>query len=160
MYIIVLHPDDELKIIQFQKQIISLNYDSMKLIKKIPLWIPLKFLPHNDFPQKYDSDSTSQIKSLKTISKLISKIQIQAPEVKDDLYSCQVKITFDNKDYFTELPLLQFLQKPDSAVKIKNPLEENILPMDLKIFRIADAVSLSEKNNAFAIEDSVWKKLI
>ena len=143
MICIILHADDKLKLLKYQKSLIALNHPAVTLIRKNPLWISLPADTNN----------------LSEISKEIQKITIDEPQLKGDDIKSEVNIVFNNKELKSELTFLSVYKahsNNNGKIEIKNPPDLSF-PMDLKIFRIAETEKLSD--NSYASTASVWKKI-
>ena len=143
MISIILHAEDQLRFVKYQKHLIKLNHPDITLIRKSPLWIPL----------------FSDDKNLSDISKSIQKITIHEPVLKNDIIESDADILLDNKMIKSKLTILSvYKPKPDDDKKIiiKNPPDLSF-PMDLNIFRIAETEKLSD--NSCASTAFVWKKI-
>lgn len=139
--VIILNPNDELKIIEFQNNFIkNLNLENNYICKHFPLWINLSFLQNDN---------------LQEISKNITYVEID--NLKEN-FCADVKIIFKNKEYKSELKLFDLY----SSEKIKDfenafSLTKNIFPLKISIFRIGIEHKIGR--NAFSIKDYVWKKI-
>lgn len=146
MYVLIPHPTEELKLIKYQKQIISHFFVSGTLCyAETGLWIPL-----------YAGDD-ERTQTLKLIANTISEITIDSPVVSDDRIVCPVVIKRSQNlpTITTELPLCRILNKKQPS--LENPAETELFPLKLKIFRLGLSCQLSD--NSKAIQNSVWKKL-
>lgn len=144
---LILHPDDEIKLINLQKEIIKKYNDDFKFVRQMPLWIKLE----NFEEKKYSKDD------LKLIAKKITDIQIQKPELKNDFIICPVFIFYDDKKLSADLPILKNIKKDSETKKDINLCNENDFPLNIKIFRIANTII--PYKNSIAIQEYIWKKL-
>lgn len=139
--VIILNPNDELKIVEFQNDFIkNLNLENNYICKHFPLWIELPFA------QNFD---------LQEISKNISFIEIE--NLGENLCA-DVKIIFKNKEYKSELKLFD-LYSFENIKNFENALllTKNIFPFKISIFRIGIEHKICK--NTFSIKDYVWKKI-
>lgn len=146
MYVLIPHPTEELKLIKFQKQLISqLFTNDILCYAESGLWIPF-------LSGKEDSTQT-----LKNLSKTITSITINSPVIIEEKIFCPVTITRNQElpTVTTELPLCRILNKKQPSSE--NPAETELFPLKLKIFRLGLSCQLSD--NSKAIQNSVWKKL-
>ena len=166
MVVILLNPNQQLLLNNFQSDFIRLNFDyCTKILKNYQTMIPLNFfnaIP--DFPE------------LKSISNSIKNIIIYEPEIKpfssdfsipfynqkskfDFSLASKIELTFDNKIHFFDFPLVFFNLKDGSKgefLELNKKIGTNIFPLNIKVFRIGKCLC---QNNSFILEDSLWKKL-
>lgn len=161
--VIILNPNDELKIVKFQNEFIkNLGIDDF-LCKNFPLWIELPFLT-DDLKKE----------NLSQIAKKISNIEIHDF---DDFYA-KVKIIFEEKEYNSKLKIFEkinlyshltadkfacnneeiFTQKEEFSATQKKleSLIKNTFPLKISVFRLGIEHKISE--NSFSIKDFVWVK--
>lgn len=161
MLTIILHNNDVLRLVSFQKEMIKiLNCEHCIFVQNYPLWInaaPLTQL----LEKKEEVDFQNLTKDeLKSISKRIKKIQILKPEfLKDDsLVSPVIFYTADDKKYQTSLVLLKKLSGKIQGKK--NPPEKDFeqFPMDIKTFRLGTKTEQAfyKGGKLLGIKDSVW----
>lgn len=142
MFVIILHPSQEIKLSQLIKELSGFcAKKGATTYKKVPLWIPL---PQN-----------------KTMEDKITDLQVLLPQQKDDEIICPVQITYEDGKYFTEVTLQRFLHKAKedfvSAFLTMNKSAAEIFPMQIKVFRLGNTVDISK--TAQALTDSVWRKI-
>lgn len=166
MVVILLNPNQQLLLNNFQSDFIRLNFDyCTKILKNYQTMIPLKFF--NDIPN---------FPELKSISNSIKNIIINEPEIKpfssdfsipfynqkskfDFSLASKIELTFDDKTHFIDFPLVFFNLKDGSKGKfleLNKKIGTNIFPLNIKVFRIGKCLC---QNNSFILEDSLWKKL-
>lgn len=171
--VIILNPNDELKIVKFQNEFIkNLEIDDF-LCKYFPLWIELPFLT-DDLKKE----------NLSQIAKKISSVEIYD----FDDFSAKVKIIFENKEYITKLKIFEKIASASYLTADRSPRNDeldffcnndksffckektdfpsiqklesfvkNTFPMKIFVFRLGIEHKISE--NAFSIKDSVWVKI-
>lgn len=166
MVVILLNPNQQLLLNNFQSDFIRLNFDyCTKILKNYQTMIPLNlFNAIPDFPE------------LKSISNSIKNIIIYEPEIKpfssdfsipfynqkskfEFSLSSKIELTFDDKTHFFDFPLVFFNLKDGSKGKFlefNKKIGTNIFPLNIKVFRIGKCLC---QNNSFILEDSLWKKL-
>lgn len=166
MVVILLNPNQQLLLNNFQSDFIRLNFDyCTKILKNYQTMIPLNFF--NDIPD---------FPELKSISNSIKNIIIYEPEIKpfssdfsipfynqkskfEFSLSSKIELTFDDKIHFFDFPLVFFNLKDGSKGKfleLNKKIGTNIFPLNIKVFRIGKCLC---QNNSFILEDSLWKKL-
>lgn len=152
MLCLVLHKDDELSLVKYQKQFIKENNCPSSIFMAIyPLHIPLDVSKNND---EYSKEE------LKTKANLIKEITIQKPFWDLQTNKLLSKVTVNSKggEQTVLLPLISLVQKKEAMdLKITLPLDSNIFPKTIKIFRLANKITLSA--NCSALTSFVWKKL-
>lgn len=160
MLTIILHNNDVLRLVSFQKEMIkNLNCEHSIFVQNYPLWIDAA--PLTQLLEKKDEDFQNLTKDeLKSISKKINKIQILKPEfLKDEsLVSPIVFYTADEKKYSSSLVLLKKLSGKIQGKK--NPPEKDLeqFPMDIKTFRLGTKTEQAfyKGGKLLGIKDSVW----
>ena len=166
MVVILLNPNQQLLLNNFQSDFIRLNFDyCTKILKNYQTMIPLNFF--NDIPD---------FPELKSISNSIKNIIIYEPEIKpfssdfsipfynqkskfEFSLSSKIELTFDDKTHFFDFPLVFFNLKDGSKGKfleLNKKIGTNIFPLNIKVFRIGKCLC---QNNSFILEDFLWKKL-
>ena len=166
MVVILLNPNQQLLLNNFQSDFIRLNFNyCTKILKNYQTMIPLNFF--NDIPD---------FPELKSISNSIKNIIINEPEIKpfssdfsipfynqkskfDFSLSSKIELTFDDKIHFFDFPLVFFNLKDGSKgnfLELNKKIGTNIFPLNIKVFRIGKCLC---QNNSFILEDSLWKKL-
>lgn len=166
MVVILLNPNQQLLLNNFQSDFIRLNFDyCTKILKNYQTMIPLNFF--NDIPD---------FPELKSISNSIKNLIINEPEIKpfssdfsipfynqkskfDFSLASKIELTFDNKIHFFDFPLVFFNLKDGSKgefLELNKKIGTNIFPLNIKVFRIGKCLC---QNNSFILEDSLWKKL-
>lgn len=157
--VIILNPNDELKIVKFQNEFIKkLEIDDF-LCKYFPLWIELPFLT-DDLKKE----------NLSQIAKKISNVEIYD----FDDFVANVKIIFENKEYNSKLKIFEKIASPSyqsarndkvshnnesdfsTTQKKIESLVKSTFPMKISVFRLGLEHKISE--NALSIKDSVWVK--
>lgn len=171
MFVIIPHPTEELKLINFQKKLIKKNNDENTILYACqPLWIELP-----DF-----DDSEASKAELKNFSKTIKEIIIKNTDYYDDEKKplpletswessketfqeaaqnfpneifLPVEIITQDATIKSKIPLLRIYkgQLPQNLKNQKSPVEK------LKIFRIAKTALYSE--NQKSLQDFIWCKL-
>lgn len=144
MFVIIPHPTEELKLINFQKKVISsINDNNFCLVSAFPFWI----------------NFYTSITDLKKAAKNIKAISILKPEWKNNSLCSSVII--ENKDsretLQSTLILLEDIKKSCKEPCIPAGLTEDF-PINLKIFRLGIASENSIEHSK-AIQESVWCKL-
>ncbi|MBR6582654.1 MAG: hypothetical protein IKK80_03470 [Treponema sp.] len=166
MVVILLNPNQQLLLNNFQSDFIRLNFDyCTKILKNYQTMIPLNFF--NDIPD---------FPELKSISNSIKNIIIYEPEIKpfssdfsipfynqkskfEFSLSSKIELTFDDKIHFFDFPLVFFNLKDGSKgefLELNKKIGTNIFPLNIKVFRIGKCLC---QNNSFILEDFLWKKL-
>ena len=166
MVVILLNPNQQLLLNNFQSDFIRLNFDyCTKILKNYQTMIPLNFF--NDIPD---------FPELTSISNSIKNIIIYEPEIKpfssdfsipfynqkskfDFSLASKIELTFDDKIHFFDFPLVFFNLKDGSKgefLELNKKIGTNIFPLNIKVFRIGKCLC---QNNSFVLEDSLWKKL-
>ncbi len=166
MVVILLNPNQQLLLNNFQSDFIRLNFDyCTKILKNYQTMIPLNFF--NDIPD---------FPELKSISNSIKNIIIYEPEIKpfssdfsipfynqkskfEFSLSSKIDLTFDDKTHFIDFPLVFFNLKDGSKgefLELNKKIGTNIFPLNIKVFRIGKCLC---QNNSFILEDFLWKKL-
>ena len=166
MVVILLNPNQQLLLNNFQSDFIRLNFNyCTKILKNYQTMIPLNFF--NDIPD---------FPELKSISNSIKNIIIYEPEIKpfssdfsipfynqkskfEFSLSSKIELTFDDKIHFFDFPLVFFNLKDGSKgefLELNKKIGTNIFPLNIKVFRIGKCLC---QNNSFILEDSLWKKL-
>lgn len=149
MICLVLHKDDELPLIKYQKQFIKANNCPSSIYVAIyPLYIPL------------DESSVLTKEELKTKAGKITQITIHEPQWESDTNQLISKVTIKNKndEQTSLLPLISLVQKKEAMDnKISLPLFTNFFPKNIKIFRVANKETPGA--NCSALSAFVWKKL-
>ena len=166
MVVILLNPNQQLLLNNFQSDFIRLNFDyCTKILKNYQTMIPLNFF--NDIPD---------FPELKSISNSIKNIIINEPEIKpfssdfsipfynqkskfEFSLASKIELTFDDKIHFFDFPLVFFNLKDGSKgefLELNKKIGTNIFPLNIKVFRIGKCLC---QNNSFILEDSLWKKL-
>lgn len=145
MITLLFHPTEELKLINFQKELIAdLNTKTQIFYGQTPLFINLPFL---NSQTNYD---------LKQISKSITQITLSNPIQKEKDIIIPVKISTNEQTFFSNLFLLHQLK--GEVTELGNYLNKKKSPVEnLKIFRLGIINKIS--NNTFEIEKIAWKKL-
>ena len=162
MVVILLNPNQQLLLNNFQSDFIRLNFDfCTKILKNYQIMIPLNFF--NDIPD---------FPELKSISNSIKNIIINEPEIKpfssdfsipfynqkskfEFSLASKIELTFDDKIHFFDFPLVFFNLKDGSKgefLELNKKIGTNIFPLNIKVFRIGKCLC---QNNSFILEDSL-----
>ena len=167
MVVIVLHSTEELKVCRVIKEFSGFCAKNESVVyKKIPLWIPVEDFCKNAGDNLTDEETDDYDKAqLKQFADRITEVQLLFPKQEDDEVYCPVVITTNSKEnkqkqISTKLTLLRFLKPAEkdfvSEFFKTNTETKNLFPMQIKIFRLGNAVQLSK--NTTALSDFVWKK--
>ena len=146
MKVIILHPTEELLLVNYQKELIKALYSDNRVIFAVsPLWL--------DLPEK---DVSSE--NLKEISKTIRQITFGEIVFDSSKISLPVKIETSGGVISSKLSLVSIFKGADfseedknSAAKIKQPVRQ------LKVFRLG--MVQEEGPHAKSISKSVWCKI-
>ena len=146
MKVIILHPTEELLLVNYQKELIKALYSDNRVIFAVsPLWL--------DLPEK---DISSE--NLKEISKTIRQITFGEIVFDSSKISLTVKIKTSGGAFSSKLSLVSIIKGADfseedknSAAKIKQPVRQ------LKVFRLG--IVQEEGPHAKSISKSVWCKI-
>ena len=146
MKVIILHPTEELLLVNYQKELIKALYSDNRVIFAVsPLWLEL--------PEK---DVSSE--NLKEISKTIRQITFGEIVFDSSKISLSVKIKTSDGTFSSKLSLVSIIKGADfseedknSAAKIKQPVRQ------LKVFRLG--MVQEEGPHAKSISKSVWCKI-
>ena len=146
MKVIILHPTEELLLVNYQKELIKALYSDNRVIFAVsPLWLEL--------PEK---DVSSE--NLKEISKTIRQITFGEIVFDSGKISLSVKIETSDGTFSSKLSLVSIIKGADfseedknSAAKIKQPVRQ------LKVFRLG--MVQEEGPHAKSISKSVWCKI-
>ena len=143
MAVIIIHPTEELKLINLQKELISeLFTEGRILVAAMPLWIPL-----------VDSAETTT-----EHEKLKYQIELNNLEITDTEVFIPVTITSDKGKFSSKLTLVNLHRGrafSDSDRKIISQKKQPV--RQLKIFRLG--IAQAEGPHAKSISDFVWCKL-
>ncbi len=155
MFVIIPHPTEELKLINFQKELIKKNNAENTILYTCqPLWceIPEFF---NENCKNSDFKKRNCKTELKKFSKTIKEIIIKNTDYNDDDKEIflPVEIITQTITIKSKIPLLRIYkgQIPQNLKNQKSPMEK------LKIFRIAKSALYSE--NQKSLQDFIWCKL-
>ena len=168
MVVIVLHSTEELKICRLIKELSGFCANGGAIVyKKVPLWIPVDELGEKAGANLADGEIDGYDKAqLKQLAEKITNVQLLFPKQDDDEVYCPVVITYNSenneqKQITTKLTLLRLLQPAGkdfvSDFLTTNTAPQVLFPMQLKIFRLGNAIHLG--SHATALSDSVWRKL-
>ena len=150
MLVIIPNPNQTASLVHMQKNFIKDSSAQTLFYQASPLWI---FLEDKEFSNRDFSKD-----ELKEFSAAISKVELEHPRVyfsknlQQMVLGSHSLISTDSRILQGELVLCRSLK---DAKDIPNP--KLFSPMELKIFRIANAVRLDE--HSLAVTDFVWKKL-
>lgn len=169
MLVVILHPTEQLKITNLQKEICTkVNSAEPCIFPTFPLWFPLTADFYSDLFSSDELELETSNNNLKTLLKNISKkidklsIDIFQSEQKE-IPKLRLNILTDKKTFTSEIPLYQEYKSLNESQKIllnekvKKLSSSESFPMSLKIFRIAKAVKLSEKSQG--LQAFVWMKI-
>ncbi len=148
MTLIIPHPTEELKLIEFQKELIlDFFSDDRILYRNSPLWLKL--------PQKLNATST---KELKELSKKIKEVKAVSLEMSDNSIELFFYIKTSEEEFSSKLTLVRIHDGKTFTASERQLLSEKKEPVNqLKVFRLAIEEELSPI--ARAISASVWCKL-
>ena len=142
MTVIIPHPTEELKLINFQKELISSLYkESRILYAETPLWI--------------DFTSNGELKEL---SKTIESVTFNQPEITEKSIFIPVRINTSEDCIDSKLTLVNIYNGQSFSDKDKSILRQKKQPVNqLKIFRLG--LVQAESPHTKSISKSVWCKL-
>lgn len=144
MYVLIPHPTEELKLIKYQKLLTSaLFQEGFICYSSNDFWIP--FL---------EDETEINTEYLKSVSKSITQITVNEPQIRENQIFCPVKICTD-KEIDSEIFLGRIIN--EKKLQQENIKKSDLFPLNLKIFRLGVSVQIS--SNCKAIENSVWRKL-
>ena len=140
MTVIILHPTDELKLINFQKEVISSLYNEKRILyASAPLWIEL-----GDF----EIAEKNQIK----------KIEIGDIEFSENEIYSRVLIECENGNITSKLTLVNIYKGETFSQSDRMMISEKIQPVrQLKVFRLG--LMQEQGPHTKSICKSVWCKL-
>ncbi len=140
MTVIIPHSTEELKLIQLQKELITIFFEKDRIITaSYPLWIEL-----GDFEL--------------TEKEGIKKIELGDLIAGGHEILCPVKIECKGKTLSSKLPLVSIYKGPDFSEEEKKIMAEKKQPVKLiKVFRLG--IVADEGPHAKSISKSVWCKL-
>ena len=165
MLVLIPNPNQLAQLVKMQKAFIKeANAPQQPIFyQNTPLWI---FLPEEKFSL---SGNKKLIKDeLKELSQSILKVELEEPRVyfsenlQRVVLGSHSRISTESGLCSAELILCDSLPVKGAASQIKNPpdikeLSDLTFPMQLKIFRLADAEELAP--NTWAVNESVWRKI-
>ena len=143
MAVIILHPTEELKLINLQKELISeLFTEGRILVAAMPLWIPL-----------VDSaETTTEHKKLKY------QIELNNLEITDTEVFIPVTITSDKGKFSSKLTLVNLHSGQNFSDSDRQIISQKKQPVrQLKVFRLGIEKELS--SNSKCITESKWIKI-
>ena len=143
MAVIILHPTEELKLINLQKELISeLFTEGRILVAAMPLWIPL-----------VDSaETTTEHKKLKY------QIELNNLEITDTEVFIPVTITSDKGKLSSKLTLVNLHSGQNFSDSDRQFISQKKQPVrQLKVFRLGIEKELS--SNSKCITESKWIKI-
>jgi len=143
MAVIILHPTEELKLINLQKELISeLFTEGRILVAAMPLWIPL-----------VDStDTTAEHEKLKY------QIELNNLEITDTEVFIPVTITSDKGKFSSKLTLVNLHSGQNFSDSDRQIISQKKQPVrQLKVFRLGIEKELS--SNSKCITESKWIKI-
>lgn len=144
MFGIILHQDDERRIIDFQKEVInSLNNEQNIFYSQFPLIIPLPKSEKSDFTQ------------LTKIKQSIKSVLINNIIIEEKCIFFEFKIISFQDEFLVTIPIVK-------SYSGKIPIDFDIsvfskkINKKINIFRI---VEYSVQKNQINVEDEIWKKI-
>ena len=142
MAVIILHPTEELKLINLQKELISeLFTEGRILVAAMPLWIPL-----------VDSAETTT-----EHEKLKYQIELNNLEITDTEVFIPVTITSDKGKFSSKLTLVNLHSGQNFSDSDRQFISQKKQPVkQLKVFRLGIEKELS--SNSKCITESKWIK--
>ena len=146
MKVIILHPTEELLLVNYQKELIKALYSDNRVIFAVsPLWL--------DLPEKAVSSE-----NLKEISKTIRQITFGEIVFDSSKISLSVKIETSGGAFSSKLSLVSIIKGADFSVEDKNSAAKIKQPVrQLKVFRLG--IVQDEGPHAKSISKSVWCKI-
>ncbi|MCR4580205.1 MAG: hypothetical protein K5681_07660 [Treponema sp.] len=148
MTLIIPHPTEELRLIEFQKELIKAFFTDERIIySATPLWIEL---PENFAVEKAES--------LKKLSKSIEEVKLGPLQMTEREIYLKAHIKTLEEDFFSKLTLVRIHSGKIFTASEQSLLAEKKEPVNiLKIFRLGIEEKLSPA--AKALSASVWVKL-
>ena len=142
MAVIILHPTDELKLVNFQKELISMLFEEGRImIAQKPLWIK--------FGGGFDTLAARAFNH---------RIELGDLEVTAKEIFIPVTITTDTASYNSRLKLINLHSGKAFSGFDRQKLSEKKQPVrQLKVFRLGEEKELS--SNSKCITESKWIKL-
>ena len=146
MKVIILHPTEELLLVNYQKELIKALFSEKRVIFAVcPLWL--------EFPEKNASSE-----NLKDISKTIKEITFGEIVFDSSKISLSVKIETCGGTFSSKLSLVSIFKGADFSEEDKNTAEKIKQPVrQLKVFRLG--IVQDEGPHAKSISKSVWCKI-
>ena len=143
MAVIIIHPTEELKLINLQKELISeLFTEGRILVAAMPLWIPL-----------VDSAETTT-----EHEKLKYQIELNNLEITDTEVFIPVTITSDKGKFSSKLTLVNLHSGQNFSDSDRQIISHKKQPVrQLKVFRLGIEKELS--SNSKCITESKWIKI-
>ena len=144
MAVVILHPTEELKLIKFQKELISdLFTEGRILLADRPLWIEI------------GSDSVTY-KELPSLN--IRSIDFGEPEISDKEIYIPVIISTENEQIVSKLSLVSIYRNNTFSDSDRTIIRQKKQPVrQLKVFRLGIEKELS--SNSKCITESKWIKI-
>ena len=158
MLALILNPNDELKLIEYAEKLAASLYESDfseddgSFYTVYPLWTVID--KSRDYSQEELKDFSKSILGIRLGLLLFDGSSIFLP-VQLDIKSQESKTELECR-----LELLKLYGKKNTAQELPADIQKNAaenFPMQLKVFRIANAVNLSR--NSRVLSAFVWKKL-
>lgn len=144
MAVVILHPTEELKLIEFQKELISdLFTEGRILLAARPLWIEIgsNFVPYNELT-----------------SLNIRSIDFGELEISDKEIYIPVRINTENEQTASKLSLVSIYSSNTFSDSDRTIIRQKKQPVrQLKIFRLGNEKELSSVSKC--ISESKWIKL-
>lgn len=142
MTVIILHPTEELKLINFQKELIEELFENDRILyRTTPLWIDFK-----------DSEE------LKTAGKNIQSVNLGEVEISDKSIFIPLQIQTSEGHINSKLTLVNIYSGKDFSDKDIQIIKQKKQPVNqLKIFRLG--IVQEEGSHAKSISKSVWCKI-
>ncbi len=148
MFVIIPHSTEELKLINFQKQLIAEFFQEDRIIyPTFPLWIELS-----------EKTASYNKNELKNMSKEIQAVKLGDLTTDFKSIFIPVQIKNQNEDFISELTLVRIHRGQTFTTSDKSHLSEIKQPVNqLKIFRLG--IEQAEGPYSKSISNSVWVKL-
>lgn len=150
MVVIIPHPTEELKLINFQKELISDFFSEDRIIySSYPLWIELP-----DFFEVQNPD----IQSLKNLANSIIEVTLGELEITQDIIQVPVYIKTTENLFTSKLTLVILHSGNSFSERDLELCRQKNQPVNLlKIFRLG--VMQEDGPHAKSISKSIWCKL-
>ena len=148
MLVLIPHPAEELKLINYQKEIISLLYSEKSIIySAAPFWI--------EVPEVLTNTADTNLKAL---ANTIDEVILNDAEVFPDRIDLPVTIKSSGKYFNSKLTLVILHKGQEFSDKAIQLLSQKNQPVKaLKVFRLG--IVQNEGPHAKSISKSVWCKI-